>query len=226
MKLLTILGIAALLCSCADMKVTRNYGSSAGARSVADAKDFDGKESIHFETNCGVAATNPRAIYIRPFCLTNAVGRGDLAPTDAEASIRLSLIPVTFADDLKDELAKLAPTRVLQNNEAPTLGWLVEGQFNVIDGGSPTARFFFGTFGAGQSFLMLHVRVTDVTKKRVIYEFDLAGGSHAQGPFGTLRAGGLGTAIPFDLHNAAERIMLVLSPDPHLYGTRDSVVQR
>ena len=66
--------------------------------------------------------------------------------------------------------------------------------------------------------LALHVKVTDVEKRRVIYEFDMAGGSRGQGHFGTLRASGLGKATPFDLRNAAERVLLVISPDPSVTG--------
>ena len=110
-------------------------------------------------------------------------------------------------------MSKIAPARILADNERPKVGWLVEGQFDLVDGGSPAGRFFFGVFGAGQSFLALHVKVTDVVSHRVIYEFDMAGGSNSQGKFGTVRASGMGKATPFDLRNAAERILLVLSPD-------------
>jgi hypothetical protein len=96
----------------------------------------------------------------------------------------------------------------------------------MVDGGSPLARFFFGHLGAGRSFLALHVRITDVDQGVVVYEFDLAGGSRAQGRAGTVRASGLGRATPFDLVNAAERIYLVLTPDVHRYGTRSSVTLR
>jgi hypothetical protein len=140
--------------------------------------------------------------------------------------IRESLVPVAFAEDLKEELSKLAPARVLAADEAPRLGWLVEGQFTLVDGGSPAGRFFLGHLGVGQSMLALHVRVTDVDTHRVIYEFDMAGGSRGQGPAGTLRASGLGPATPFDLRNAAERVMLVLNPDPYRYGSRSSIVLR
>jgi hypothetical protein len=70
------------------------------------------------------------------------------------------------------------------------------------------------------------VKVTDVQKHKVIYEFDMAGGSRGQGKLGTLRASGLGKATPFDLRNAAERILLVLSPDPFHFGERSSVSLR
>ena len=208
------------------MVVTKTYNSSNTASSEVDAKDFDAKESVHYAVNCGVGAVDPAAIYIRPFCLDGAVVRGDIAPSDAENPIRQTLIPIALASDLKEELSKLAPARILAEDEVPRLGWLVEGQIDTVDGGSPLDRFFFGTFGAGHSFLALHVKVTDVVAHRVIYEFDLAGGSRGQGHHGTLRASGLGRATPFDLRNAAERVLLVLSPDPYRFGERSSVTLR
>ncbi len=215
-----------LLCSCADMVVTKTYPSSTSARSQVDAKDFDAKDAVRFETNCGVGAANPIAIYIRPFCIDSAIFRGDQAPSDGEVALRKELTPVQFAADLKEELSKIAPARILAADEVPKVGWLVEGNFNLVDGGDPAARFFFGPFGAGQSHLLLHVKVTDVAAHRVIYEFDLAGGSHEQGKLGTIRASGLGRATPFDLRNAAERMLLVLSPDVFRYGARSSVTLR
>jgi hypothetical protein len=228
MKSLIVIASSLLLCSCADMVVTKTYVSSSATRtrSTVDAKDFGSAETVRYETNCGVGAANPSAIYIRPFCIDAAVFRGDEAASDAEMPIRKALTPVTFAGDLKEELSKLAPTRVLEDDEVPRTGWLVEGQFDLVDGGSPVGRFFFGQFGAGQSFLALHVKVTEVRKHRVIYEFDLAGGSRGQGKLGTVRASGLGKATPFDLRNAAERILLVLSPDPFRFGVRSSVSLR
>jgi hypothetical protein len=86
------------------------------------------------------------------------------------------------------------------------------------------ARLFFGSFGAGRSFLSLHVRVTDVRRHLVVYEFDMAGGSGLQGRHGTLRASGLGEATHFDLRNAAERIYLTLTPNPHRYAAHADTV--
>ncbi len=74
--------------------------------------------------------------------------------------------------------------------------------------------------------LALHVKVTEVATHHVIYEFDMAGGSHEQGPLGTVRASGLGKATPFDLRNAAERVLVALSPDPYRYGARASLSLR
>ncbi|MEO8043385.1 MAG: DUF4410 domain-containing protein [Spartobacteria bacterium] len=226
MKSFTVIASSLLLCSCADMVVTKTYTSSTTSQTQVDAKDFDAKETVRYTTNCGVGAINPAAVYIRPFCIDRALVRGDVATTPGELPIRVSLIPIQFAGDLKEELCKLAPARILTDDEVPKTGWLVEGQFDLIDGGSPLGRFFFGQFGAGRSFLALHVKVTDVVSHQVIYEFDMAGGSRGQGKLGTVRASGLGKATPFDLRNAAERVMLVLSPDPHRFGARSSVSLR
>jgi Domain of unknown function (DUF4410) len=174
-------------------------------------------------TNCGVGASNPRAIYIRPFCIDTAVFQGDEALSDGEMPIRKAIAPVEFANDLKEQLEKIAPARILKDSESPRTGWLVEGNFNLVDGGNPYARFFAGDFGAGRSELVLHVRITDVDRRRVVYEFDMAGGSRFQGRHGTVRASGLGRATHFDLVNAAERIYLTLSANPYRYGERANV---
>jgi Domain of unknown function (DUF4410) len=211
-----------LLCSCADMFVTRTYVSTPCGSSAAaiDAKDY-GSTRVHMVTNCGVGATNPRAIYIRPFCIDAAVFEGDEAASDGEMPIRKALTPVEFAQDLKEELEKIAPARILKDNESPRVGWLVDGHFQRVDGGSALARSIPGNiFGAGQSFLALHVRVTDVTKGCVVYEFDMAGGSRLQGKLGTVRASGLGRATHFDLRNAAERVYITLSANPYQYAAR------
>jgi hypothetical protein len=223
MKALIAIASSLLLCSCADMVVTKSSVSNSSSRTEVDAKDFG---SVHYQTNCGVGAANPAAIYIRPFCIDRAIVRGDVGHGDAETPIRAALLPTAFAEDLKEELSKIAPTLVIADNEVPKIGWLVEGQFVLIDGGNPDGRFWLGIFGVGQSQLALHVKVTDVESHRVVYEFDLAGGSNEQGPLGTARASGLGKATPFDLRNAAERIMLVLNPDPFRYGARSSVSLR
>ena len=207
------------------MVVTKTYvaGSAAQAGAEVDAKDIG---SVRYQVNCGVGEANPSAIYIRPFCIDQSIVMGDVADSEGEVPIRKSLLPLQLAGDLKEELGKMAPARILEPDEVPRTGWLVEGQFMLVDGGDPAGRFFFGTFGAGRSHLALHVKVTNVEEHRVIYEFDMAGGSRGQGRRGSLRASGLGDAASFDLHNAAERILLVLSPDPFRYGHRSSVVLR
>jgi hypothetical protein len=213
-----------LLCSCADMYVTKTDVATPGGAGVAaiDAKDY-GSKGVHMITNCGVGASNPSAIYIRPFCIDTAVFRGDEALSDGEMPIRKALAPVEFASDLKEQLEKLAPARILKDSEKPRTGWLVTGQFTLIDGGDPYARFFLGDFGAGRSALVLHVRITDVDRGVVVYEFDMDGGSRFQGRHGTVRASGLGRATHFDMVNAAERIYITLSTNPYRYGERANI---
>jgi hypothetical protein len=221
MKSLLALLSSILLCSCADMYVTRTQVAGGSRTTTADAKDSKG---VYMTTNCGVGAYEPKAIYIRPFCIDTAVFSGDQTNSDGEMPIRKALTPVEFAGHLKEQLEKIAPARILKENETPRTGWLVEGEFTLVDGGSAAGRaLFFGHLGLGQSHLALHVRVTDVDKGMVVYEFDMAGGSELQGRGGTLRASGLGYARSFDLVNAAERIYLVLSPNPFRYGTRGDI---
>lgn len=207
------------------MYVTKSEVGASSSSAAIDAKDFGSHNDIHV-VSCGVGASHPTAIYIRPFCIDTAVFKGDLAPSEGEMPIRKALTPVEFATDLKEQLEKIAPARILEDNQTPHVGWLVEGQFDVVDGGSQLGRFFLGNLGAGQSFLALHVRVTDVQRGLVVYEFDVAGGSRLQGKLGTLRASGLGRSAPFDLKNAAERIYLALSADPFRYGARADVTLR
>jgi uncharacterized protein DUF4410 len=225
MKSLIALAISFLLCSCASMYVTKSQVASSSGSAAIDAKDFGSQNDVHM-VSCGVGASHPVAIYLRPFCIDTAVFKGDIAPSDGEMPIRKALTPIAFATDLKEQLEKIAPTRILKETESPRVGWLVEGQFDVVDGGSQIGRFFLGHLGVGQSFLALHVRVIDVERGVVAYEFDVAGGSRLQGRWGTLRAGGVGRATPFDLKNAAERIYLALSEDPFRYGARADVTLR
>ena len=221
MKSLLALVSSILLCSCADMYVTRSQVAGGSRTTTADAKDSKG---IYMTTNCGVGAYAPKAIYIRPFCIDTAVFTGDQTNSDGEMPIRKALTPVEFAGDLKEQLEKIAPARILKDNETPRTGWLVEGEFTLVDGGSRAGRaLFFGHLGLGQSHLALHVRVTDVDKGVVVYEFDMAGGSNLQGRGGTVRASGLGYARSFDLVNAAERIYLVLTPNAFRYGARSDI---
>src|SRR5689334_9000 len=66
----------------------------------------------------------PSAIYIRPF----AVGefRGDHHGAGQEALTK-GQAPMMFAEILRDELEKIAPVRILEPDEHPKAGWLVEG---------------------------------------------------------------------------------------------------
>jgi len=216
------------LCSCADMVVTKTdvAGGSHTTAAVSDPKDYGSKSGVHMVVNCGIGATAPKAIYIRPFCIDTAVFKGDQTPSDGEMPIRKALTPIEFAGALKEHLELLAPARILEDDETPRTGWLVEGEFTMVDGGSPLGRFFLGTFGVGRSFLAMHVKITDVDKGITVYEFDLDGGSRGQGRHGTIRASGLGRATSFDLVNAAQRIYHVLEPNVHRYGARSDMALR
>lgn len=207
--LIALLSISSfLLCSCADMRVTATQVAGSGGHRTAssDAKDYDSKSGIRMITNCGVGASAPKAIYIRPFCIDTASFTDDLG-TAGEAVIRKALIPVEFASDLKEQIEKLAPARVLKGDETPRTGWLIEGEFTRVDSSHP-------------STLALHVKITDVDKGITIYEFDMAGGSNGQGHWGSLRSAGHGRASHFDLENAAERIYLLLETNPFRYAKR------
>ena len=225
MKSSIVLLSSFLFCSCANMFVTSSTVGGAGAGAPTDTKDF-ASGGIHMVTNCGVGASAPKAIYIRPFCIDTAVFKGDQADSDGEMPIRKALTPVQFASRLKEQLEKIAPARVIKDDEAPRTGWLVDGEFTLVDGGSRLGRYWLGRFYVGQSFLAMHVRITDVVTGGVVYEFDVAGGSRWQGRWGTVRSGGAGFTTPFDLQNAAERIYLALSPDAWRYGARNDVSLR
>ena len=188
-------------------------------------------------TDVATGATNPAAIYIRPFEITytDFVGANPGGP--GARDIRRSLAPAEFGEDLKEELSKIAPSMVLKKDEVAHVGWLVTGDIELVDSGNPTKRFFAGTFGAGQTKIKTHIRVTDLEAKNVrgdsskgstkgsgniIYEFDVVGGSGDSGSIGSIYAPGLGYSVPFDYKNVAERIMMTLTPDPHHYGIRTS----
>ena len=198
-----------------------------------------GVKVVH--TDVATGATNPKAIYIQPFDVTycDYIGRHDGGL--GERPIRRSLAPAEFAKDLKVELAKIAPTMVLKDNEVAHTGWLVTGDFELVDAGVPAARLLIGT-NAGHSRVKLHVRIIDLESRNtradskdadaskeqakgrgnIIYEFDVAGGSRFSGPMGSVYAPGLSYSVPFDFKNAAERIGQAVTPDPLRYGDHSS----
>ncbi|MDD5349912.1 MAG: hypothetical protein PHQ12_06855 [Chthoniobacteraceae bacterium] len=166
----------------------------------------------------------PKAIYIRPFCI--APGMFDRCTPSGNAPIRAALAPREFADDLQEELAKIAPARVLKPGETAPLGWLVEGEFGRIESGySPGWWSPLGNSVTRRSLLCLHVRVTEVRSHRVIYEFDMETNPKAE-VMGRDCKPGTGYPLPFDFRNTAEVIGLTLTPDPFKYGVRTSPVHR
>src|SRR5947199_1079754 len=132
MKPLIAIASSLLLCSCADMYVTKSQVGGSGAAPPTDTKDFGSRVRM-ITANCGVGAYGPSAIYIRPFCIDTAVFTGDQAQSEGEYPIRKALAPVEFAQDLKEQLEKIAPARILRSNEIPRVGWIVDSQFTVLE---------------------------------------------------------------------------------------------
>lgn len=184
-----------------------------------------------------VVTERPRAIYIRPFSVVGAEFVGGHAGGAGERPIRQSLAPAEFSQILKEELEKLAPVHVLTPDEVAQEGWLVDGTIDVVDAGGPVKRGMFPAVNPfGRSKIAIHVRVRDLDARttavsdkdgstlsrrgKVIYEFDIAGGSGLTGLRGSSTAPGTGYATPFDYRNAAERIRSALDPDYMRYGVR------
>ena len=192
------------------------------------------------ETQVASGATNPEAIYIRAFDVSDTVVKGNHRGP-GEEPIRRSLAPAEWSLALKHELEKIAPTIILNDDERPPTGWVVDGTLDVLDAGQPWKRHvgeIIKPASISHSQVMIHVRVRDVKGKHVarddkdggkggrrgdtLYEFDLNGGSRMSGGVGSLHAPGLGYAVPFDFKNAAERVLVALTPDTFGYGERTS----
>ena len=94
-------------------------------------------------TDVATGASNPCAIYIRPFDVSDCVftGRHHSA---GELPIRKSLAPAEFSEILKEEMEKMAPAMVLKAGDVPDRGWLVEGSIDVVDAGHPGIRAEIG----------------------------------------------------------------------------------
>ncbi len=163
---------------------------------------------------------SPRAIYIRPFRL----GPFDACCPSGDRLLRASLAPTEFANDLQEELAKIAPARVLQCDEAAPCGWLVDGEFETIQSGYPPVRWWPCNSPSpwGQpSFVKMHIRITDVRCGTLLYAFDVV--AHSDGSLqGSATRPGMGYPLPFDFRNAAEQVAIAITPDPFRYGARNS----
>jgi hypothetical protein len=186
-------------------------------------------------TQVASSALHPEAIYIRPFAVGEFRGNHH---GEAAKLIHQAQAPVRFAEALKEELEKIAPTRILADDEVAPTGWLVEGELQIVDGGSPAGRAFpvIHKLGAGRSRILTHVQVSAVGgsihsdgksgTRNTLYEFDVAGGSRLTGRHGNVMAPGVGHSVPFDYRNTAERIYQTLEPDFARYGVRTSVSLR
>jgi len=167
-----------------------------------------------------IDVTAPRAIYIRPMRL----GSFDACSPSGDRALRASLAPIEFANDLQEELAKIAPARVLKCDEAAPCGWLVDGEFESIESGYPPVRWWPCNSPSpwGQpSRVKMHIRITDARCGTLIYAFDVV--AHTDGSLlGSATRPGMGYPLPFDFRNAAEQVYVSLTPDPFRYGARVS----
>jgi hypothetical protein len=190
-------------------------------------------------TDIASGAYKPRAIYVRSYIAENAPYKGHHGDSVGEHLIRRSLAPAAFSKALKEEMEHIAPAMVVEDDETPTTGWLVESNIEYAHNGSPTDRALLWPFGTGHSMVKIHVRITDMNRRHlvtndkdlskggsgnVIYEFDVH--AHSEGPVGCVFAPGLGNAEEFDYKNAAERIYYALSIDPQMFGSRASTAIR
>jgi hypothetical protein len=201
-------------------------------------------------TDIASGAVDPKAIYLRPFDVSDCtfIGRHH---SGGELAIRKSLAPAEFTEILKEEMEKMAPALVLKDGDTPVTGWLVTGSIDLVDAGRPGTRTGpFDMFGDGASHIKIHVKIIDLDAKSttttdekdakdgtsttavktskgvVIYEFDVAGGSHYMGKFGSVTSAGIGYAPTFDYRNAAERIYEALTIDEFKFGLRDGPTTR
>ena len=199
-----------LLALCSILTLASCSGPGAGTRVT--------------HTDIATGAVNPKAIYIRPFRI--ACADFDRCSPSGNLLIRKSLAPIEFANDLQEELAKIAPAMVLKPYEYAPLGWLVDGEFQEVESGySPCWWSPTGDSVTRRSCVKLHVRIRDVCRNAVVYEFDVAGGTRGTA-VGSVYKPGMGYPLPFDFRNTAERIALSITPDPFKYGVRSSPVIR
>ncbi len=185
------------------------------------------------QTQVATGALSPKKIFIQPFASGEFTGNHE---GEAMRTIHRSQAGNEFAQILKFELEKLAPTTVLKPGESADGGWLVAGELEQVDAGSPIKRALLGELGVGRSGIVVHVQVKDMEASNhhdgkggtgnTLYEFDVTGGSRMQGHNGTMMASGLGYSAPFDYRNVAERIAQTLDPDREKYGVRSSWSRR
>ena len=190
-------------------------------------------------TDIASGAHNPKAIYVRSYIAEDAPFHGHHGDSIGEHKIRRSLAPAALSKAIKEEMEKIAPAMVVEQDDIPTTGWLVESNIEYASAGSQTWRAVpvAGGLGAGRSKVRIHVRITDLNghyvasekedmskggSGNVIYEFDVDASSALSGALGSTYAPGLGNPEEFDYKNAAERIYYALSIDPQKYGTRTS----
>src|SRR5471032_2840809 len=94
-------------------------------------------------TDIASGAYRPKAIYIRSYIADDAHFKGHHGDSVGEHAIRRSLAPVAFSKALREEMEKMAPAMVLENDDAAPTGWLVETNLEWVHAGSQTLRALF-----------------------------------------------------------------------------------
>lgn len=119
--------------------------------------------------------------------------------------IRKTLAPVEFAVDLKEQLEKIEPVRILKRSESPRTGRLVTEHFTLISTSPCSARPNHRCRGV------------------VIYEFEMDGAAASKADTERPVRVALAWATHFDMVNAAERIYITLSVNPYRYGESGNI---
>ncbi len=190
-----------------------------------------------FLTGCGSIKTgplpsstvrltpNPPHIYVAPFDMRTArwlVGRDGIDLVNFKRDFQTN-----FTHQLLDRLNKIAPSEPRWVDDLPDHGWLVAGEFVVVDQGSRALRTAVGA-GAGETTLQTNVYVydLDVSKTEYVLAFRTgvpdaksgsgagsgsapAGASAAFEPASTLM--GLGSGLKLDTTRTCREIAAYLA---------------
>ena len=172
---------------------------------------------------------NPPVIYIAPFDMSTArwlVGREGVDLVDFKAQFQTN-----FGNQLEQRLLKLAPVQQRWVDDLPDHGWLVAGEFIVVDQGSRALRTGIGV-GEGQTTLETNVYVYDLSISKTEYvlsfrtgvpdEKDGTGAGSGSAPAGISALGepvstlsGLGSGLKLDTTRTAREIAAYLAPYVH-----------
>ncbi len=169
---------------------------------------------------------HPPVIMIAPFDINTGrwlVGREGIDLVDFKRSFQTN-----FAEQLETRLLKLAPAQQRWVDDLPDHGWLVAGEFIVVDQGSRALRTGIGG-GAGETTLETKVYVYDLSISKTEYLLSFRTGvpdpQHGTGagsgsaPAGLSALGepvstlsGLGSGLKLDTTRTCREIADILAP--------------
>ena len=132
----------------------RRYGRheecrvSSRAAPTVDAKDF-GSRAASLDELRGGSGQSGGDLHPAHFASIPAIFRGDEAASDGEMPIRKALDSRRFCEDLERRTEQdRAVTRVSRTTKCRQVGWLVEGQFDLVDGGDPAGSLLLRVHSA------------------------------------------------------------------------------